>query len=808
MKKPVGSKANRPKGVARKAEKRHPAPSIPSSKKTRPKVSVAPARTRKKANSNHAEWTLAAIVESSSAAIIGKTLDGIVTSWNPSAERMFGYSVKEMIGKPVDVIASPKRPDEMKEILGRIRRGERVDYFETERRRKDGSVIDILLAVSPILDAKGRVIGASKIAHDLTKERGTLALLQARSAQLAEFAHLLELAPAMVGDLDSRILFWGKGLETLCGWTSEEALGRISHQLLASEFPADLAEIDAELLATGEWRGEVVHTHKDGRRIAVATQWALHRDDRDRPASILKIYWDLTDSKHARSLLEEREARLRSVLETAPDAIITIDQHGIIQSFSDAAARLFGYAAGEVIGNNINMLMPSPYREQHDSYLARYLKTGEKHIIGIGRKVEARRKDGTVFPMELAVGEVNLGGGRLFTGFIRDLTARVKLENELRQSQKMEAIGQLTGGIAHDFNNLLTVISGNLELLERRIAENEGREILKEAQDASHLGAELSRRLLAFGRRQSLLPKATDINSLVVGMIDLLRRTLNATIEIETKTADDLLPVMVDAGQVENALLNLAVNARDAMPKGGRLIIETARTEINDESAGAYPELAKGRYVTLSVTDTGVGMSDAVKQRAFEPFYTTKGPGAGTGLGLSMVYGFVKQSGGHIQIYSEVGHGTTIRLYLPAQSPEAPNGAEAAGLAHVGVKTGETVLAVEDDPRVRRVSVRRLKELGYRVIETDSGPAALVVLTGDAKVDIMFTDVVMAGGMTGIELAQEARKHRPDLKVLFTSGFAEPAVVQNGMLTTNSGWLGKPHNIGELQAKLRELLDR
>jgi PAS domain S-box-containing protein len=542
--------------------------------------------------------------------------------------------------------------------------------------------------------------------------------------------------------------------------------------------------------------------------MIVATQWTLHRAVDGTPVSLLEFDLDVTEAKRSQAIMEEREARLRSILDTSPDAIITIDARGIVQSFSNAAERLFGYEAGEVIGHNVNILMPSPHRENHDEYLQRYLQTGEKRIIGIGRQVEARRKDGSTFPMQLAVGEVKLGETRLFSGFITDLTARVKMEEELRHAQKMEAIGQLTGGVAHDFNNLLTVISGNLEMLERRLKTSEEREILKEAQEATQLGADLSKRLLAFGRRQSLVPKAVNLNTLVGSMTDLLRRSLGETIAIQTRLAVGLPTILVDPGQIENTLLNLAVNARDAMPKGGRLIIETALTEIEPDYAAAYADVTPGRYVTLAVTDTGTGMTPEVRERAFEPFYTTKGPGAGSGLGLSMVYGFVKQSGGHVQLYSELGHGTTVRVYLPSRGENTGTEARRGDVSAARPASSETILVVEDDPRVRRVSVRRLKELGYSVIEADSGPAALKIIEDGEPFDILFTDIVMSGGMTGVDLARDVRRQRPDLKILFTSGYAEPAILKGGLLTEGAGWLGKPYSISELDAKLRELLDR
>ena len=726
---------------------------------------------------------------------------------NPAAETIYGRPASAFYADPklfMNIVHPEDRPRVAQTLPELIEKGTMTIQYRIVR--PDGEVrwLDDNAAIAR--DADGQVVRFTGVAIDITDRKTHHAQFLAKPEQLEELVHALDLLPVMVRKLDGEILLWGRGLEALYGWPVEEAVGRISHELLATEFPVPLPEIQAELLDTGVWRGELVNTHRDGCRVVVASQWALYRREGGDPAWVLVFNSDITETRRAQAMLKEREALLRSILDTAPDAIVTIDETAIIQSFSNAAEKLFGYTPGEVIGCNVKMLMPAPHHENHDGYLAGYLRTGEKRIIGVGRQVKGRRKDGTIFPMDLAVGEVTLGGTHIFTGFIRDLTARVKMEEDLRQAQKMEAVGQLTGGVAHDFNNILTVISGNLEILERRLTDAEHRDILNEAQEASKLGGELTKRLLAFGRRQPLNPKPTDLNALAEGMTEMLRRSLGETVEIEIRLADGLPMIMADPGQIENALLNLAINARDAMPNGGRLVVQTAPAEIDRDYAAAFVDVLPGKYVTLAVTDTGTGMSPEVRQRAFEPFYTTKGPGEGSGLGLSMIYGFVKQSGGHVQLYSELGHGTTVRLFLPEYAGDASAVAERAPASIARTASGETVLVVEDDQRVRRVSVRRLRELGYTVIEADSGPAALLVLDREEPIDVLFTDVVMPGGMTGIDLAHEARRRRPELKILFTSGYAESTTVESARLTTDAGWLGKPYSINELDAKLRDLL--
>lgn len=626
------------------------------------------------------------------------------------------------------------------------------------------------------------------------------------------------------------------------------------------------------------------------------------------------------------------DLRLATVLSTAVDGIVTIDEYGTIQTVNRAAERLFGYVADEMVGRNVNMLMPEPYHAGHDGYLARYRETGERRIIGIGREVVARRKDGSTFPMELAVGEAWLADGRFFTGIIRDITDRKRAESQLRaakqmmesvvsalpvavvaidaaervqvwnraaedilgwtaaesigfpfpesvfanedagalavrlregavtrgeevlcrrktgetievslssaplrgdagtltgricvieditqrkalasqlyQAQKMEAVGQLTGGLAHDFNNILGIAIGNLDLL----AEDEGmgarsdlRELVEAAEGALVKGADLTRQLLAFARRQPLQPERVQIEDLMAATIRMLRRTLGEQIEVSYRVAGAIWPVAVDVAQLESAITNLAINARDAMPEGGRLTIALDNAGLDDDYVESSPDTSAGDYVLIEVSDIGHGMAPDVLERAVEPFFTTKPPGKGTGLGLSMVYGFIKQSGGHIRIYSEVGHGTTIKLYLPRVAGE---GGAAATVTPERVRGGsEIILVVEDNDDVRRVVVRQLRSLGYATQEAADARTAMEILRSDAAVDLLFSDVVMPHGVSGFDLGRDAKVVRPALKVLFTSGFPSATFASAPELAGGVQLLSKPYRKQDLARTVRAVLE-
>ena len=627
--------------------------------------------------------------------------------------------------------------------------------------------------------------------------------------ELDAVLHLLDEANIIVHENDGIITRWSSGCEALYGWSREEAVGRSVHQLLQTGFPMPLDEIRKQLASEDFWQGEVEHRTRDGRSVYVATRWTAVSLSADVKSVVIQTNTDITEMKRVQNDLAEREAHLRSILDTVPESAIVIDDTGVITSFSAAAERLFGYSAAEVCGQNVSMLMPNPDRDAHDGYISNYVETGERRIIGYGRVVNGLRKDGTIFPMELAVGEARTGGKRIFTVFVRDLTTRQKIEEELRQSQKMEAIGQLTGGLAHDFNNLLTVISGNLEMMEYKLEDSHLRVLLQEAQAAADDGAKLTGQLLAFGRRQPLNNRLVDVGQLVSGFSDLMRRSLGEAIEFRTVTTGSSNEALVDASQLQNAILNLVINARDAMPRGGKLTVEISRVRLDADYARMYPNMRTGEFVLVSVTDTGTGMTPDIKSKAFEPFFTTKDTSAGTGLGLSMVYGFIKQSGGNIQLYSEPGQGTSVRMYLPAAKRKTGKDSLriTADQRQSPLPGGrEKILVVEDDPRVRRVSVSRLTSFGYQVIEAENGSEALIQLENHDDIALLFTDVVMPGGMTGDELATRVRAAKPHIPVLFTSGYTEPAIAGKELALTGS-WLKKPYTSRDLATRVRALLD-
>jgi PAS domain S-box-containing protein len=498
--------------------------------------------------------------------------------------------------------------------------------------------------------------------------------------------------------------------------------------------------------------------------------------------------------------------RFRSIFNAVSEGIFILDAAtATFIEVNEPGCLMLGYAAEELIGRDIAALSsdPAPFaREGLVAWLAKAAAaTGEAQRFDW----QSQARDGRVFPVQISMRLAAIGGREVVLAVVRDLTERQAIEAQLRQAQKMEAIGELTGGMAHDFNNLLSIIIGNLDFLAERLpGRPELEEFVKAALEAALQGADLTQRLLAFARRQPLQPQRIDVNQLVYRISRLLSRTLTGNIEITLDRRDGVWPIIADPAQLEASLLNIANNARDAMPNGGILTITTTNRSLDEDYVAAHPGLVPGNYAMIEISDSGTGIPPEILGRIFEPFFTTKELGKGTGLGLSMVFGFMKQSGGHINVYSEPGVGTTFRLYLPRADATAASGRpdDAAPLERGG---RETILAVEDNGGLRRILANQLNELGYRLLEAEDGPAALRILAAE-PVDLLFTDVVMPGGLSGYDLARTALARWPAMKVVLTSGFPETKLNDNGP-PINLRLLVKPYRKADLARVLREVLD-
>ncbi|APL94940.1 PAS domain S-box protein [Sphingobium indicum] len=677
------------------------------------------------------------------------------------------------------------------------------------------------------LTQDNRLSGAPGIA-EMIAAQGALGALTARIDAGSPLGPVNGWSPALVSTvrlmLSSQaeiVLFWGPELCALYNEAYAPTIGDKHPRVLgrpAREGWTELWDDLEPLLRSVIDRGQSVHA-KDrpfyierdggqGEQVFFDINYSPVFEADGSVGGALCIVSETTKRVLAEKEMRADRARLWAL---ARDPFLVADRDGTWLAASPAWTDILGWSEAELIGRT------SEWMEHPDD-----LEKTKGEIAGLARGTPTvrfenrfRAKDGSYRNFSWTAVPEN----DLIYCVARDVTeqraharALAEAEEALRQAQRMETLGQLTGGVAHDFNNLLQIVTGNLELLQRGLHEDQAR--LRRAADNAMAGAEraalLTQRLLAFARRQPLAPERIDPNRLVSGMSDMLNRTLGETIEVETIQSARIWPIEIDVNQMENALLNLAVNARDAMPDGGKLTIEVANTHIDEDYATQEAEVSPGQYVLISVSDTGEGMDEEVLSHAIEPFFTTKEVGRGTGLGLSMVYGFIKQSGGHIRVYSESGHGTTVKIYLPrfyGPLPDNDTGTEHRTPPICG--GDETVLVCEDDDKVRAYTVDVLKELGYRVIEANDGAAALRALDAAAQsIDLLFTDVILPGGMTGADIAQQARAQQPGLKVLFATGYARNAIIHHGRLDPGVELLTKPFTYAELATKVRDMLDR
>ncbi len=690
----------------------------------------------------------------------------------------------------------------------------RVEY---RLRRADGVYRWALDAASPRFDEAGAFLGYVGSVIDIDERWEMEAALRASEGRLKTLNLDLEarvnqlvhdrsrswaISPDLMGVLNSEGFFeasnpaWKKVL----GWSEEEIATTLFFEFL---HPDDLKRTEAAFTAAIERNEPAVRFENRYRTKSGGYRWlswiAVPEDG--------KVYCTARDVTEEKAQAAERE----HLWNLSQDMLARADYGGDMSAVNPAWTQTLGWSETELLTN--------PYADIIDPADLGATAAALEEMGRTGKPTRFQNriltKDGVWKPIDWTVSPEPDGVNFIAIG--RDLTEDKAREAELnaaqealRQSQKMEAVGQLTGGIAHDFNNLLAGISGNLELLDKRMSEGRLSGVdryITAAQGAAQRAAVLTQRLLAFSRRQTLDPKPTDVNRLIAGMEDLIRRSVGPDVEVEVVGAGGLWPTRIDPSQLENALLNLCINGRDAMaPHGGRLTIETANKWL-DERGSRDRDLAPGQYVSLCVTDTGVGMTPELMAKIFDPFFTTKPLGQGTGLGLSMIHGFVRQSGGQVRVYSEVGKGTTMCLYLPRFIGDLAEVEEAEATYAVAGGRDETVLVIDDEDSVRMLISEVLQEADYTVIEAADGPSGLAILQSDARIDLLITDVGLPGGMNGRQVADAARAIRPDLKVVFITGYAENAAVGNGHLEPGMAVLTKPFTIAAFGAKLEEVME-
>jgi PAS domain S-box-containing protein len=753
-----------------------------------------------------AEETLqrfAAIVESSHDSIVSTNLDGNILSWNKGAEQIYGYTAEEAIGKSKSLLIPPDLPDEHPTILKQIRKGQRIEHYETARIRKDGHRIDVFLSVSPVKNIAGEIVGASTIARDITERKKAEMERQEIEAKLTA---ILDNSPAIftIRDLDGRFLSLNRQFEKTWHIRREDFIGKTSDGLVSPELADIVRAQDQAIVETGASQThEVTVTTPAGERTFLVLKFPLFGLDGVVYATCA-ISTDISESKQAVEALKETEQQFRATFEQAAVGIVhnTLDAKWlrVNQRFCD----IVGYTREEILERTFQDLThPDDFEIDFDN-LRRLV---EDEIQRYSMEKRYRHKDGTIIWIYLTVSLVRGSSGepKYFISVVEDITNRKRVEEQLGHAQKLDSIGRLAGGIAHDFNNLLTAILGFTEMAAERVSgDAETSEFLANTLHAGERAAALTRQLLAFARRQMIEPRVIDLNVLLLQLDKMLRRIIGEDIELIMLPEVPLWEVRADPSQVEQVIVNLAVNARDAMPEGGSLTIETRAVVLDEEYARQYAEVVPGEYVMLAVSDTGMGMTEEVKRHIFEPFFTTKGPGHGTGLGLATCYGIVKQSGGHLWFYSEPGKGSTFKVYIPRAQGVAAVTKE--DIKHLAGGT-ETILLVEDEALVREFALRTLTDRGYKVLEAANGIDALAVASAYTEpINLLLNDVVMPH-MGGKVLVEKVTLDRPNIAVLYTSGYTDQAIVHHGSLEEGVKFLQKPYTPSSLSRKVRETLD-
>jgi PAS domain S-box-containing protein len=722
--------------------------------------------------------------------------DGSVTFLNSSWEGILGYRREELMSKPyIEYV----HPDDRAATLADARKvmaGIPTTSFENRHRCQDGSYRWFSWSVTASIPQQ-LVYAAGR---DITKQKQT-------DERVMRLASAMESNGEMIsmGDAEGRAIFVNRALLQATGYREEELLGRPIHETLISPGnPSTLRdEIRTGLFREGKWRGECLYRRKDGTDLPVSLSISVLRDKEGRVTGAFAIAQDITERRR----LEDRVVRLAQALENNREMICMSDEAGRATYVNPALLKATGFREDEILGKRFEETIASP---NNSPTLQDEIRNGMMREGKWMGECLQQCKNGPDLPVSLSISVLRDKEGRVTGAFAisQDITEKLQLEERLRRAQKMEAVGQLAGGIAHDFNNLLMVIMGYAgDLTDRLGGDDPLRKKAEEITRAGRRAASLTRQLLAFSRQQVLSPTVLQLNTVVDDLQKMLGRLIGEDIELIAELDSKLGQVKADQGQIEQVIVNLVVNARDAMPRGGRLTIQTSNMEVDEEFARQHPPMPTGSYVRLAVTDTGIGMDGVTQARIFEPFFTTKERGKGTGLGLATVYGVVKQSEGFIWVYSEPGKGSTFEILLPRiHSKPARDSARDAGLPETGKGT-ETILLVEDDEALRKLILHALEERGYDVLEAANGNEALqVARQKSGGIDLLLTDVVMPG-MSGPQVADGVVAVDPDVKVLYMSGYPELAAKNEELTKAGRRFLQKPHTLTDLTRAVRETLE-
>jgi two-component system, cell cycle sensor histidine kinase and response regulator CckA len=745
---------------------------------------------------------LAAIVESSRDAIFSKDLSGRITSWNKGAELIYGYSQAEIVGKDVTTLAPPERHEETRKIAEKLKAGQSIENFETVRKAKSGKMIDVSLTISPVFDSEKKIVGGSVIARDISaQKRAEEALRKANETSI--YASPIAIVAA---DTDRRITMWNPAAEALFGWSEQEVVGKANPSIPREGF-IDAAHLHRDLLS-GQILTcrEVQRQKRDGTRVTAILSAAPIRDANRKVKGIIGFLVDITEQRRAQEALQRAEEKYRTIFENAVEGIYQTTPDGRYISANPALAHMLGFdSAAELVDARSDIR-----RQEYVDPQARdeFVKALKEHGSVQKFEYQAYRKDGKKIWVSENARAVLTEQGNLhhFEGTVQDITQHRELEQQLRQMQKIEAIGRLAGGVAHDFNNILMAISSYAELLDRKLTDEKMHAYLDEIVKATDRGSSLTQSLLTFSRKQISSPQVVDLNVLIEEQLKMLKRLIPENIEVKFEPGAELKCTKADPSQLEQVIMNLVINARDAMPDGGQLLLATNNAKLDHASTVPPKIAAEQGYVLLSVSDKGCGMDAETKSHIFEPFFTTKEQGKGTGLGLATVLGIIQNSDGHVSVTSEPGVGTTFEIFFPAIAAKARPTKEEDG--QISLRGDGTILLVEDENGVRNSAAEYLSESGYTVLKAASGIEAVeLVQQYQHTIDLLLTDLVMPQ-MSGVELAKRMAELRPQIKTLFMSGYSNNLLSGQQIADLEQVLLRKPFRLSTLGERVREALSR